>query len=240
MNIEAPLLPAGFAPRSFFIVLPYLAVGLTLMATFFHHRRLKEKLGDARGMRLYFVLFFLLLFLVPLLIIVFSESEPPLALAGMGLRLGNAALGFAIVAAAAPVTLLIGYFASGTPEIQAQYPYSKTACKNDRSFVLYETLYVLLYYTAWEFLYRGVLFFPLLNNYGILIAFSVPTALSTLHHTGHPDSEVWGALAGGILFSAIAMLTGSILYPLLVHALLGVSDDAFVYLRCHRKKRDPR
>jgi membrane protease YdiL (CAAX protease family) len=56
-----------------------------------------------------------------------------------------------------------------------------------------------------------------------------------LHHIGHPKSEILGALLGGVIFSSIALVSRSILYPILIHAMFGIVNDTFIYLRNYRK-----
>jgi membrane protease YdiL (CAAX protease family) len=63
---------------------------------------------------------------------------------------------------------------------------------------------------------------------------AITTALSTLHHIGHPKLEIVGAACAGVVFCIIALLTRSILYSIVIHALTGVSTDTFIYLRNYR------
>jgi membrane protease YdiL (CAAX protease family) len=63
---------------------------------------------------------------------------------------------------------------------------------------------------------------------------AITTTLSTLHHIGHPKSEILGALLGGVIFSYVALLTRSLLYPIAFHAMVGVGVDIFVYARNYR------
>ena len=224
-------------PLSLQILFPYLAAALAALASVFHHRRLRARYGDTTGMRLYFGIFFGLLAAVPVGVVLAVEADPWRVLRELGLAPGNHRLGLPILGIALPITALMSYFASGTPEIKRQYPFSKAACSGDGRFARYELAYLLLYFPAWEFLYRGLLFFPLVEAFGFLAAASLTAALSTLHHIGHPPSEILGAFAGGYVFAAIALLTGSVLYPAVVHAMLGVSDDLFVYLRYYRGRR---
>lgn len=222
-------------PASLGVLLPYLAVVLALMVSVFHHRRLRDRLGDVAGMRLYFGLFFTLLLAVPVALVLVLEQRPGQVLADFGLAVGNHRLGLVLLAIGLPITVLISYVASASPDMRRQYPFSKAACSSPGSFVRYEIAYLLLYFTAWEFLYRGLLFFPLAGSHGFLAAASLTGALSTLHHIGHPDSELLGALVGGFVFGAVSLATGSVLYSLVLHASLGISDDLFIYLRYHRR-----
>lgn len=223
---SAPLSTPGLA-----VLLPYLALALTAMGSVLHHRRLRARYGDQFGMWLYFALFFLLLAALPVLVLTVTEQHPGRFLLAIGLRAGNWRTGLPILVPALPLAVLIGAFASRSTEMRAFYPLSRAACSSKGRFIAYELGYVILYYTAWEFLYRGLLFFPLVDRLGLLAAASLSTALSVLHHIGHPDSEIIGALLGGYLFCAVAFLTDSMVYPLAIHATLGVSNDLFLYLR---------
>jgi membrane protease YdiL (CAAX protease family) len=191
-------------------------------------------------MWLYFGAFFVLFVAIPVVVALFAEKDPFTAFAEMGLRAGNVSRGLLIVAIALPITIGMSLISSKDPALQKHYPFSKDACRSPGAFIRYEIGYAALYYSAWEFLYRGILFFPLLHTLGFLPAVSITTALSTLHHIGHPDSEIGGALAGGIIFGVVSLLTGSMLYPFAIHAMLGVSDDVFIYLRVYRRRVSPR
>lgn len=185
-------------------------------------------------MLLYFVLFFLFLLAVPVFVILLVESRPQLVLASFGVRFGNYRIGLPLMLVGLPVAVLVGYLASRRPEIKDWYPFSKDFCTRGTSFVAYELGYIFLYYTTWEFLYRGLLFFPLLSSIGFLPAMAITTALSTFHHIGHPKSEIVAALVGGVLFSVIALYTHSMLYPFVFHAMAGASLDTFLCLRKFR------
>ena len=218
------------------ILLPYITVALAGMVTVFYHSVLNKRHGDAKGSWIYFAVFFALLAAVPILLILLLENEPLKALGALGLTAGNYRLGLVLVLVFLPIALLIGHIVSKTEEMIAWYPFSKQVCARDATFALYEAGYLLLYYTAWEFLYRGLLFFPLLRGVGFIPAMAITTTLSTLHHIGHPKSEIWGALLGGVVFASVALSTRSILYPILIHATFGIVNDTFIYLRSYRQK----
>jgi membrane protease YdiL (CAAX protease family) len=235
MSVDfASLLSMPLEPLSARILFPYLAAALTLAASLLHHRRLRSILGDARGMRVYFWSFFALFLVVPSIIIAAVEPRPLEAFALFGVQPGNWPFGLLLVGIAIPVVAYLCWNYSKDPGLREQYPFSKDACKDDRTFALYELGYAGLYFTSWELLYRGLLFFPLAHMLGFLPAAAITTALSMLHHIGHPEWEIAGALGGGMFFSIVVFLTGSVFYPLAIHILLGVGDDYFIYRRYHR------
>ena len=231
---------ASIEPASMRIALPYLACALTLLVTVFYHAALKRRYGDAKGTWLYFAAFFTLTAAVPLLLIAAMESEPFRVLNDLGLSWGAYRIGVILVAGFIPISVAIGNSVSKTEEMKRWYPFSKQVCARADTFIVYEIGYLLLYYTAWEFLYRGILFFPLLNSLGFLPAAALTTALSTLHHIGHPKSEIFGALLGGIVFALIAAVTRSLLYVFVIHAMIGIVNDCFIYARTYRRVQNNR
>jgi len=209
-------------------------VAFALLFSFFHYRTLLRKWDDLRASLGYFAAVFCLFLVIPILIIFILSPEPLLFLKGAGLSLGNWRRGLLIVIAGAPLAVLSGFVGSRDPELGRFYPFSKMACRSPKSFIAFEAAYLFLYYVAWEFLYRGILFFPLIPAIGLVPALSLQTIISTLHHAGHPQSEILAALGAGFVFGLVAYYTGSIIYPLFLHALAGISTDTFIYFRDHR------
>lgn len=209
----------------------YLAIAFAAMMTGFHRRTLQAKFGDLRGTILYFVAFFAMFLAVPVLIIVACAPHPGEFLRFVGLTTGHAGTGLLLTAAGVPAALAAGFIGSRDPAMRKQYPFSKEACSSPRRFVLYETAYFLFYYIPWEFLFRGVLFFPMVPLVGLIPALAVQTIASTLYHYGHPASEVFAAAAAGFIFGLIAYATGSIFYTVAIHAMVGIASDTFICFR---------
>ncbi|MGB8952925.1 MAG: CPBP family intramembrane glutamic endopeptidase [Candidatus Aminicenantales bacterium] len=216
------------------VLLLYLSLAFTLMLTVFNYRRLLKKYDDFRAFLLYFGFFFLTLMAVPCLIVLISAEAPLQYLKAIGFSTGRSGLGLLLMAAAVPVALLAALVGSRDPVMKRQYPFSKSACSSLQKFIGYETAYLLLYYLTWEFVFRGVLFFPFISSSGLLAALSLQTLLSTLYHIGHPDTEIFASLGAGFIFGLVAYWTGSFLYTVFIHALVGISNDTFLYFRYHR------
>ncbi|MBN2408613.1 MAG: CPBP family intramembrane metalloprotease [Candidatus Aminicenantes bacterium] len=210
-------------------------MAFTLGMSVFHDRRFLRKGDDLRSFLSYFGVFFCLFLVIPCLIIVFFFPEPLLFLRKSGLTLGNAGRGLWIAVGGAPIAVLSGFVGSRDERLRRFYPFSKVACRSLRTFIAFETAYVFLYYVSWEFFYRGILFFPLIPVLGLVPALALQTLVSTLHHAGHPPSEIFASLAAGVVFGLIAYFTGSFLYTIFLHALTGVSTDTFIYLRDYRR-----
>ena len=212
----------------------YLAIAFAAMMTGFHRRTLQARFGDWRGAVLYFAAFGAVFGAVPVLLILACAPRPWEFLGSVGVTVGNAGAGLPLVAAGIPVAIAAGLIGSRDRAMREQYPFSKEACSSARRFVAYEAAYLFLYYVPWEFLFRGVLFFPLLPLTGLLPALAVQTIASTLYHGGHPASEILAAAAAGFIFGLIAYATGSIVYTVAVHAAVGIANDTFI---CFRRGR---
>lgn len=219
------------------IFMAYEAVALTLLQTVFGRKRfLKNSPDDRLAAQRYFLAMFVFGLAVPVTAAFALASDPVRLLASLGLRAGNAKLGLILVAIAIPVAAVVGAIGSRDPAMRAFYPFSKRALANRRAFLGYEASYFLFYYSAWEFVFRGVLFFPLAATAGLLPALAVSTLASTLFHLGHPDTEIFAALAAGVIFGFIAWKTGSFLYLIPIHAAIGIATDAFLYRKAARER----
>ena len=174
-----------------------------------------------------YLIAFLLMFVVPFLVVKLAFGQN---LREFGFRLGDARYGFRVVVIALPVLLAIAYAGSLDSAIQAEYPLAKGAMRDFPSFLLVELFY-LLYYLGWEFLFRGFILFGLEERYGAVLAILVQMIPSTIVHIGKPASESFAAIAAGLVFGYLAVRTRSILYPFLLHAVVGIGTDVFVTLR---------
>ncbi|MFO7732952.1 MAG: CPBP family intramembrane glutamic endopeptidase [Candidatus Aminicenantes bacterium] len=213
-----------------------LTLALALLATVLHFRRLRKTRPELLAVRTYFAALFGLLLVVPCLIVILTAAEPLRTLASWGWTFGRSELGLMIVAAGLPLAVLASAFGSRDPEMIRMYPFAKDACSSMRTFTVYQASYVLLYYLPWEFIFRGVLFLPLVPAVGLLPALAVQTLVSTLFHIGHPDSEVFAAVGAGLLFGTVAWLTGSFFYTFVLHAASGMATDIILYRRSRKER----
>ncbi len=217
------------------------AIDLSLISSLFHYNTLlKRYQDDFKAFFLYFVSFFLLLLVLPVLSIIFSFARPIETLKKLGLQTGNYKLGILLVLIGIPITAILVYISTRDPKLKEQYPFSKSACQNLKKFILYEISYLLFFYIAWEFTFRGAFLFSLSelmghSNTGIIVAILTQSIIATIYHLGHPTLEIFGALLGSIIFGVIAYFTKSIFYSLVLHALLGILNDTVFYLRFHKK-----
>jgi hypothetical protein len=220
-----------------------IGVSLVLLSSVLNVHSLKRNAAHDYGpVMTYFASFFALMFIVPMALVLLLGSSVGMTPRTLGVRLGDWKTGLTIVALTLPVQALSIFLGSTDPGLRRMYPFSKEALEGPGRFVLYELAYVAFYYVAWEFAFRGVVLFSLLAFLprtipGVAVAVMVQTFLSTIYHIGHPHSEVVGAFLLGLVAGAAAVVTGSILYGFMYHALAGVLNDYLAYRRLARARR---
>jgi Type II CAAX prenyl endopeptidase Rce1-like len=220
-----------------------LGISFVLLSSVLNVRNLvKNAGGDFTPVMTYFASVFGLLFLLPLAVILLRGGQTGVSPLSMGLGPGNWKLGLTLTVIFLPFSLLGLWLGINDPELKTYYPFSKEAMSSTGRFALYESAYLVLYYLPWEFTFRGVILFSLLALLphtvpALVVVVMVSTFLSTIFHIGHPNSEVLGAFLLGVIAGTITAVTGSFLYALFHHALVGILNDCIAYRGRMRTQR---
>lgn len=88
----------------------------------------------------------------------------------------------------------------------------------------------LVYYIAWEGLFRGAIQIGLGDRWGFAPAAALQTALTTMLHAGHPEAETLAACAVAPVLGWVAWRTRSIWPVVLIHFAAGAGTDLGCYL----------
>lgn len=145
----------------------------------------------------------------------------------LGLGLGRWKEGLLWVAIGVPIAILAGKVASASPAMLAVYPLDRTVTGDLPSFVPH-ALVNLLYFGAWEVMFRGVLLFGLLPRSSAGQANATQTGLSVVAHFGRPMTETFSAIPAGLAFGWISLRVRSIWYVAVIHWVVGMSMDWFI------------
>ena len=173
-----------------------------------------------------FGIFFLLMFIVPLLVITFAFKKPR---SDFGWQWGDWRYGLKTLLITIPLLVApLMYVAAHLPDVRSEYPLLKLLLTRHDLIIYYQMAYVVFYYLAWEFFFRGFLLFGLKPYFGNMNAVLIQTISSCLIHIGKPEGEIIGSIIVGILFGAIALRTRSVFYVFVLHAAIGVFTDLFI------------
>lgn len=175
-----------------------------------------------------FVSTFILLGIVPLFLINLGFRE---SITSYGLNIGDWKKGLKLIGIFFPlIAVFVLYPSIYNQEMVNFYPQSKEAADSPALFLKYQTIRILFFYTGWEIFFRGFMLFGLRKYVGDAMAVCVQVIPSCLWHIGMPTGEIFASIFGGILFGMMALKTGSILYPYILHCLIGFTLDLFIVL----------
>jgi membrane protease YdiL (CAAX protease family) len=145
----------------------------------------------------------------------------------LGLGVGRPGRGLVWLAIGIPVAILVAKLSSGMAEFRAVYPLDPTLTTEAGPYARHAGLQM-VYYAAWEILFRGILLYGLKEKFGFASANIIQTALSVVAHFGRPFSETASAIPAGLAFGGIARHTGSVWYVAIIHWVLGAALDWFI------------
>ena len=144
------------------------------------------------------------------------------------LSFGRWRVGLPITAGLGVVLAGVLYLGSGDAGLQQTYPWAGSwPGLSVWHFTAWAGVYA-LYYVAFEFFYRGFLTAVLEPQWGLTAAVWTQVLLSTLIHVGKPLTETLAAFPAGFLFAFLALRTRSLVWPILLHLIIGLVTDASV------------
>jgi len=181
--------------------------------------------GDLYARTWQFIVFFILMFVVPVLYIKLIMKRP---LSDFGFGTGDVKWGSKWLITIPFMVVPLIYIISKMPDVQTEYPLAKSLLTNQSHLLVYELGYIIFYYIAWEFFFRGFLLFGLKERFGAVNAILIQTISSCLVHIDKPEGEIIGSIFIGILFGMIALRSRSIWWVFLLHISIGVLTDVFI------------
>lgn len=154
-----------------------------------------------------------------------------------GLAFNQKKLSIILILIAVPVSALCGLSCVSDEQMTATYPLVDLNKYGTWYFVLGYFISYFLYYVGWEYLFRGLLLNASKEKMGIVGAILFTTLISALIHTsigafGKPMIETLSAIPAGIIFGYIAYKTKSIYPTLVIHFLIGLFTDLFIFHLC--------
>ena len=163
-------------------------------------------------------------------------SRPPGLMQKYGLTLGDQQFGWRAVLWASP-GIAIGTFIGGDDlGIQEFYPFAGSSLGESPFWFATWLPFLLLYYVAFEFFYRGFLMRDCylaqsanektwLPDRSVLRIILLQAFFCVLIHIGKPNIELIAAVPASILFGWLAWRSNSIWYGVLIHLVVGIAND---------------
>lgn len=120
--------------------------------------------------------------------------------------------------------IMMNYFNSRREKTFSMYPQIR-AKEWDRKLILKYSLGWCAYLFGYEFLFRGILFIPLVDSLGVWTAIAINIALYSATHIPKGLDETVGAAPLGLVLCLITLQTGTIWVAFIVHVALALSNS---------------
>lgn len=147
----------------------------------------------------------------------------------LGLGLGEPAVWAIWLAPMVVVALPVLFVAAGGLDVQAHYPEMKVA--DWRRARVWSALSWAAYLFGYELLFRGVMLFQLREAWGDWPAVAAVTGLYVAVHFDKGIGETVMSIPMGFVFGALALFSGGVWAPWLLHTVIAVSSENFAVMR---------
>ncbi len=153
-----------------------------------------------------------------------AATALPHGLAGVGLGLGDPLRAAGAVSILGLIAMPILWQATSQTKLQAQYPQIRVQ-EWDRNLYAASSLTWAAYLLGYEFMFRGFLLFALIEPLGMWPAIWLNVALYVAVHADKDSQEVIACVPMGVLFCALALWTGAIWAPFLLHVIIALTSE---------------
>ncbi len=127
------------------------------------------------------------------------------------------------------IIIVMNWFAARREKTFSMYPQIRVKEWDIKLIITYSVAWC-AYLFGYELLFRGFLFFPLVNSIGVWPAISVNIALYSISHIPKGLDETIGALLLGFVLCIATLQTGTIWVAFITHVLLALSNSLFSLL----------
>lgn len=165
--------------------------------------------------------------------IIFKALLPEYRMADLGLTIIPDTMGYTIVWSAGLSLLVIplAYISARKPKNLVNYPQIRS-----RSWTM-QTIYInaigwALYLLGYEFLFRGILLFPLVKALGVWPAIAINIALYSATHIPKGPDETIGAILLGLVLCVLTLISGTIWIAVMVHIVMAWTN-CFTAMKFH-------
>jgi membrane protease YdiL (CAAX protease family) len=129
------------------------------------------------------------------------------------------------------LVIFLSYKSAGKPENLAHYPQIRAKVWTQKTVMINAGGWA-LYLLGYEFMFRGILLFPLADHLGIWPAIAVNTALYSATHIPKGFTEALGAIPLGLVLCLLTLSSGTIWIAFFVHLTMALTNS-FASLKFH-------
>jgi len=151
-------------------------------------------------------------FVIPVAALLLMGKKP----SSIGLGLGDWKLASTIMLLYLPLVVVGTWILTASPEFQQSYPHLRSAAFSWKIFLIYHCLY-LMYWTGWEYIWRGFILFGTAPKLGVYAIFAQALPFAALHFM-KPFPEAVLSIVGGIALGFLVWRCRSFWIAVPIHA----------------------
>jgi len=125
----------------------------------------------------------------------------------------------------------IAYISAKKPQNLANYPQIRAKIWTKKTLIINSVTWA-VYLLGYEFLFRGVLLFPLVAHLGVWTAIAINIALYSATHIPKGMAETIGAVPLGFVLCILTLSSGTIWIAFFVHLVMALTNS-FTALKFH-------
>jgi len=162
--------------------------------------------------------------IVPATIALTLMPQYTLADYGLTYRSDTTMISLVAILILAALTMPLAFLSAKKPSHQVNYPQIRE--KNwTLSLFLKNSLGWSAYLLGYEFLFRGILLFPLVDALGVWPAVAINTAMYSATHIPKGLDETIGAAFLGVVLCLITLMTGTLWVAIVVHVTMALTNS---------------
>jgi len=211
------------------VIIPILYVLFSSLALFLiiHVNKKSEKAKNVRPVILIRLSGIILFGIIP---VSFLWILPGYTISQLGINMDRFAGSLIWIVILGVLLVSMNFFLIRNPKSLRNYPQIQKESWNF-NLVLINTLSWAGYLFAYEFMFRGLLLFPLVNHLGVVTAIIINTILYSATHFYKGVQEVIGAIPLGIVLCLLTIEYGNIWIAFFAHLCLALSCEYFALFR---------
>lgn len=151
---------------------------------------------------------------------------PEYSLADYGWTYSSETMGLTVIATlvVCAVTMPLAFYSTTKEKNLVNYPQIRKS-EWDRSLIVKNIIGWTFYLVGYEFLFRGILLFPVVDIVGVWPAIAINTAMYSATHIPKGMDEAIGAAPLGIVLCLITLLTGTLWVAIIVHIAMALTNS---------------
>lgn len=175
------------------------------------------------------VLGFVTMGIIPLMVCLFFIKNTKLTYFGLGLKYETLAFTLKAIGILSIIIIPIVYYSAKQEKNLLNYPQVRAKTWTNKT-IFYNAFGWTIYLLGYELLFRGILFFPLVETLGLSTAITINVILYSATHIPKGVEETIGAIPLSIVLCLLTYVSENIWIAFIVHVVMALTNEFTAFL----------